>query len=264
MHADILTAEEHASSGLHAEFRKRISAIPHAKVLDWGCGRGSDVLHLRNSGVEAYGAEIDPETIERGKPLFAQLGVDHSTMIRPISPQNTTSFPAGFFDIIISYQVLEHVEDLPSALKEMQRLLRPGGLSVHLFPAHLRPFEGHLMMPLVHWLPKNRLRLLAIYSCVLMGMEPRGGWIFEGGNSAWNRARRYYDFSVRETFYRPPRKLKREFVRAGLVPSFEGRLHERIVGTAIEKVPARLLEWLLSTFAGVVLVAKKPGPVSCS
>jgi SAM-dependent methyltransferase len=256
MHAELLSSDEHESHGLHGEFRKRLK--PGMRILDWGCGRGSDVLHLRKAGFDAYGAEIDPETIARGRPLFEALGIEHAAAIKPISADNETAFPAGFFDMIISYQVLEHVEDLPSAAREIARLLKPGGMSVHLYPAHLAPIEGHLFMPLVHWLPKNVLRRWAITACAALSIEPKRGWSSAAGRPLRERAARYYAYSIARTFYRPPRAVARVFREAGLVPRFESHMHERVRRTPLSRLPPGIACWVVSTFAGVVLVAEKP------
>ena len=50
------------------------------KILDWGCGRGSEVLFLREVGYSAYGVEIDNEPIENGVDLFSQKGYDASIL----------------------------------------------------------------------------------------------------------------------------------------------------------------------------------------
>jgi SAM-dependent methyltransferase len=43
-------------------------------------------------------------------------------------------FPDAAFDAVFSSNVLEHVQDLDALLGEIQRVLRPGGLSLHLMP----------------------------------------------------------------------------------------------------------------------------------
>lgn len=256
MHAEILTTEEHESKGVHPEFLKRIKSLTNPKVLDWGCGRGSDVLHMIKHGIDAYGAEIHQETIDRGKPLFSKLGIDHAATIKKISEDNRTDFPTGMFDLVMSYYVLEHVEDLPGALKEMRRLLKTGGIAIHLFPAHLALFEDHLNQPFVHWLPKNWLRHAAIYTLTAVGIGPKNQWPKCVGKSASERARIYYQFSISQTFYRPPRQLISAFRNAGFAPSFQASQHERIRKTPLAKLPKGPLEWLLSTFVGSVLVAR--------
>jgi SAM-dependent methyltransferase len=255
LHSDVLTDQEHASRGLHGEFRKRLK--PGFRVLDWGCGRGSDVLHLRSMGIDAYGAEISQETIDKGKPLFDERGIDHAATIKPISAQNRTAYPDASFDMIVSYQVLEHICDLPTAAAEIARLLRPGGISVHLYPGHRRIVEGHLFMPFVHWLPKNKLRYWAIVACTLAHVEPRGGWYNIANSPVTVRAKRYFDFSVNSTYYRPPRRVAQVFRSAGLVPRFESHLHDRVRGTLLAKIPGAMLNRLLCTFASCVFIAAK-------
>jgi SAM-dependent methyltransferase len=255
MHSEILSSSEHGARGLHVEFRKRLH--PEFRVLDWGCGRGSDVLHLRKMGIDAYGAEISQETIDRGKSLFDEMGIDHAATIKLISPQNRTGFADASFDMIMSYQVLEHVADLESVAAEISRLLRPGGLSVHLYPAHRGIIEGHLYMPFVHWLPKNKLRYYAIRACTLFGVEPHSGWTRIANAPGPARAQWYFNYSVSQTFYRPPRRVAQVFREAGLAPRFESHLHHRVCATPLRRIPGPILNWLVRTFAGCVFIASK-------
>lgn len=261
MHSDLLTLDQHLLHPVHKEFTKRLGQLKHPgfRVLDWGCGRGSDVLHLRKKGLDAYGAEISTETIERGKPLFDALGLDHASLLKPIGPDNSTDYPSSFFAAVISYQVLEHVEDLDSAAREMYRIMEPGGVSIHLYPAHHRFVEGHLHMPLVHWLPKSgsRRRMIQLYT--LLGVEPH--WKQFASLSAREKADRYFLYSVKKTFYRAPRQVREIFDAVGFESTFESHKHERVVRAGLDKVvPSPLLAWLLTSFGGCVFVARKPPP----
>jgi SAM-dependent methyltransferase len=52
-------------------------------------------------------------------------------------------FPDGYFDTVISVEAIEHIPDLPRALDEFARVLRPGGECVITCPNRLFPFENH-------------------------------------------------------------------------------------------------------------------------
>lgn len=258
MHSDQLTIDEHLAHPLHQEFTKRIEQLrtPDLTVLDWGCGRGSDVAHLRKLGIKAYGAEISRAVIDRGKGLFDGLGLEHAEIVKQIRPDNTTDYPSSFFDVLISYQVLEHVEDLESAVREMSRIMKPGGTGIHLYPAHHCVVEGHLKMPIVHWLPKGAARHTAIRFFTSLGIEPR--WSQLSDLPAREKADRYFEYSVHETFYRSPKEVMDTFGKAGFYSSFESHKHVRVVRSHLNQLlPAPLLGWLLTNFYGCVLVTRK-------
>jgi SAM-dependent methyltransferase len=258
VHSDVLTLDEHRSRPLHREFARRIEQLSAANltVLDWGCGRGSDVAHLRQRGINAYGAEICSETIERGARLFEQLALDHRALVKHIRADNTTDYPSAFFDVLISKEVLEHIEDLSSAAREMCRVLKPGGIAIHLYPAHHCVLEEHLSMPFVHWLPKGTARRHLIGLFTLLGLEPR--WRELSALSAREKADRYFSFSVNQTFYRSPGQVMETFERAGFRGRFASHEHDRVVRAGLHKVmPRAVLGWLLTNFVACVFVARK-------
>jgi ubiquinone/menaquinone biosynthesis C-methylase UbiE len=54
--------------------------------------------------------------------------------IRLLSRHAGLPFEDGTLDIIVSNQVLEHLDDLPQCMRETRRTLCPGGTSINLFP----------------------------------------------------------------------------------------------------------------------------------
>src|SRR5688500_6677197 len=107
------------------------SVTPSARALDYGCGAGEVVEEARRIGLDMYGVEVlyeganDKAEIER-KGL---LGHIVRTMNNGVIP-----FEDNFFDFVVSNQVFEHVEDLDGALKEIDRVLKPGGGFLCVFP----------------------------------------------------------------------------------------------------------------------------------
>ena len=66
------------------------------------------------------------------------------------STQNEWPYPDAFFDFITSNQVLEHVSSHDFVFGQIRRCLRPGGVSVNVFPLREVLWEDHARMPLVH------------------------------------------------------------------------------------------------------------------
>ena len=95
--------------------------IPHAAgkdVLEAGCGTGLLMERLRGAGAAIVGADISRGMLERARGRG--LTVVQSDLRR-------LPFRDSSFDIVYSFKVLAHVEDLPAALREMVRVTRIGG-----------------------------------------------------------------------------------------------------------------------------------------
>ena len=108
---------------------------PGASVLDYGCGAGNMVDEYRTAGYNAYGCDIRLESV--------------SEHLRPISPQDgSIPFPDASFDFVFSDQVMEHVQDHRKAFSEIERVMKRGAISLHIFPSKLKPIEGHVFVPL--------------------------------------------------------------------------------------------------------------------
>ena len=92
-------------------------------LLDVGCGTGSLVRTLLASGYDARG--IDPFAREFGLPEPAFIRGDLERL----------PWEDGAFATVCAFDVLEHVDE-DAALREMVRILRPGGLMLVSVPAH--------------------------------------------------------------------------------------------------------------------------------
>jgi ubiquinone/menaquinone biosynthesis C-methylase UbiE len=89
------------------------------KMIDWGCGKGGTARALmqRFFGLQAIGVDVAD-----AEDRFADLPFSL------IGPQNTLPhFANGQFDLGILIYVLHHAEDYASILRELQRIIRPGG-----------------------------------------------------------------------------------------------------------------------------------------
>jgi ubiquinone/menaquinone biosynthesis C-methylase UbiE len=186
------------------------------RIVDWGCGRGALVLSLREHGYDARGVDLDRKPFQNGSGLFASKGYRVEDYLHPLNPNGGAPFPDASFHFIVSYQVLEHIEDLTTAATEWARITVDRGESFHVFPPHRRLVEGHLSMPFVHWLPKNAARKWLIGLFVFGGIEPH----WSRTQTRREKQRMYYNYSVRETFYRSPACIRSALATQGLTTEF--------------------------------------------
>jgi ubiquinone/menaquinone biosynthesis C-methylase UbiE len=107
------------------------------EILDAGCGPGfSTVLiarHFRPSRLVAF--DLMPEMIDiaTSRPALAEF------YVKDIA---STGFPAESFDAVFIFDVLHHVPEWREAVREMSRLLRPGGVLLAEEPANQLTWFG--------------------------------------------------------------------------------------------------------------------------
>ncbi len=94
------------------------------KVLDFGAGTGQQALLLKQFG-------LDVDAIDVASSPNLESRVFDVTTYDGIS----LPFPDAHFDVVMSSNVLEHVQNLPNALRELSRVLKPGGTMLHVLPS---------------------------------------------------------------------------------------------------------------------------------
>lgn len=89
-------------------------------LLDVGCGEGFFLFNASKAGFITKGVELSQEAAAYAKREF---GLDVEA-----EPFETLRFPENYFDVVTLWQVLEHVPHPLAILKEVNRILKPGGL----------------------------------------------------------------------------------------------------------------------------------------
>ena len=94
------------------------------RVLDAGCGDGALVRAAASRGADVTGIDTDPAMLAVARSRAAQAGL-HATFME--GPVERLPFPNASFDVVVSITVLCFVADAAGAVREMVRVLRPGG-----------------------------------------------------------------------------------------------------------------------------------------
>jgi SAM-dependent methyltransferase len=153
------------------------------RILEDGCGVGAYLRRLGAGASQAVGLEIEleraAEAQQGGRQVVCGAG-------------EGLPFADDTFDLALSHEVLEHVQDDRQAVEEIVRVLKPGGRLALFCPNRGYPFETHGVywrgryhfgnIPLVNYLPRVWRDRLAphvrVYSgrdleCLLAGLPVR-------------------------------------------------------------------------------------------
>jgi ubiquinone/menaquinone biosynthesis C-methylase UbiE len=115
---------------------------PGHRILDFGCGNGDLTQRLRQDGYDVHGCDLQFKDGAHAQTLQSQ-NLIHKISLAPYR----LPFEDNSFDYILSETVFEHVQNTDETIAELARVLKPGGATLHYFPAKYCPVENHLFIP---------------------------------------------------------------------------------------------------------------------
>jgi 2-polyprenyl-3-methyl-5-hydroxy-6-metoxy-1,4-benzoquinol methylase len=110
------------------------------KLLDVGAGTGLFLSTAKEHGFEVYGTEISPDACKISKDTYGIELFDGELA--------EANFPGGTFDVVTIWHVLEHLPDPMKMMKEIRRILKPGGMLVIALP-NLKNYLMQFLYPVV-------------------------------------------------------------------------------------------------------------------
>ena len=144
------------------------------RILDVGCGLGMYVRKFRAFSQDVYGVDIDPDKVAQASQDLPNIQVASGEEL---------PFDSETFDVVLSHEVIEHVNDDRQALSEALRVLRTGGYLMLFAPNWLYPFETHGFywrgqyhfgnIPLINYLPTALRQKLAPHVRAYSGRDLR-------------------------------------------------------------------------------------------
>ncbi len=133
-----------------ARLTNTLISLQNKIVLDFGCGNGAQTCEFINSGCKILAADVIRVHLNklaeylRSQNLSTILPVQYDGAHLPIANES--------IDVVLSYDVLEHVQDESAALREIRRVLKPGGEIILSVPNKGWVFETHgARLPVLPW-----------------------------------------------------------------------------------------------------------------
>jgi SAM-dependent methyltransferase len=112
----------------------RIGLPAGARILDAGCGSGRNMVDLAGHGT-VTGIELSPTSVALARERDRGEVIEGSVLDMP--------FEQGSFDLTVSLDVIEHLEEDVGALRELRRVTKPGGALLVTVPAYQWLWSGH-------------------------------------------------------------------------------------------------------------------------
>jgi SAM-dependent methyltransferase len=105
-----------------------------ARILDAGCGSGRNMVELARLG-GVTGVELSETSVAMARARHAGEVIAGSVLEMPFADDS--------FDLAVSLDVIEHLEDDLAALRELRRTVAPGGALLVTVPAYQWLWSGH-------------------------------------------------------------------------------------------------------------------------
>jgi len=125
-------------------FEGHLPVDPGLSYVDLGCGTGELTLAFAKLGVERItGVDFLPRNIDRARAQARELGAGEG--VRFVRHDLRAWVPDEKYDVLLSFDALEHIEDPEAFLRKMTEFVVPGGIAVLAFgPLFHSPFGDHM------------------------------------------------------------------------------------------------------------------------
>jgi SAM-dependent methyltransferase len=113
--------EERGNLRTNLEFLAQTDLLkPNDKILEIGCGIGSVVFELGKQGRDIIGTDISSEAIAYGRKKYGDIHLE-------VQPAEALPYEDESFDVVLSFDLFEHIARIDSHVSEVARVLRPAG-----------------------------------------------------------------------------------------------------------------------------------------
>ncbi|HET6167260.1 MAG TPA: class I SAM-dependent methyltransferase [Marmoricola sp.] len=243
---------------------ERLGLLPGDRVIDMGCGAGRHAFEMYRRGADVVAFDQDADELAGVLELFGAMKEAGEVPVgaeADIKEGDALALPFadGEFDRVVASEVLEHIHDDVTAIKELIRVLRPGGTMAITVPRWLPEVVNWRLSADYHDAPGGHIRIYTDHELidkVTKGGRPNDGepgdaMVFEGKAHAHGLHTPYWWLKC---------AIGVENDQHPLVKAYHQVLVWDIMRTPRLSVATRLAEKALNPFIGksMVLYFRKP------
>jgi len=113
--------EQRGNLQSNLEFLEKVDLLKATdKILEIGCGIGSVVEELAKKGYDVTGTDISAAAIDYGKKKYPQIRLE-------VQAAEALPYDDGIYDVVLSFDLFEHIFQIDKHLWQVHRILKPGG-----------------------------------------------------------------------------------------------------------------------------------------
>jgi 2-polyprenyl-3-methyl-5-hydroxy-6-metoxy-1,4-benzoquinol methylase len=144
--------QEHYQEPVLDNRKSYVAEWKQASILDLGSGRGGLVVRLRQEGVPAMGIDYCFDYCVISKLRGTRYGIDTPV----VNGQGEfLPFKNRSVDVVFCYHVIEHVFDPDALIRELRRIILPGGRVFISLPNRWTPYDTHYRLWGINYLPRS-------------------------------------------------------------------------------------------------------------
>jgi len=178
-------AERDDVGAFYVAFPSLREAMAAKSVLDFGCGYGGKAVEFARHARSVAAIEPFDNMIRAARDYAASVSAANVEF--RVCDQERIPYDDETFDLVLSHDVLEHVDNPETSLSEIHRVLKPGGRAYIVFPPYDGMMSHHLdylsRVPGLHWMFSAHTLVNAVNSIletsnvsVSRQPEPRRAW----------------------------------------------------------------------------------------